>query len=204
MGLVQTRHQTMGHSWVRLPVSVCWASSVTFPLVCTHLQQPWVKRMWVGIFSGSPSHSLWSWYWSLQFSATWSKHWICFWSQFPTLLHCGLGMANQGRAWSLADRYTPGWDGAGGVNPTPHTLSFHRQASVFREVITMEPKRCVGCVEPSKLQSLGEGKQGTGLVSDSKAGRVGGEWDQHCARLLKFTAIHTWGYALAQFVCMVG
>lgn len=40
---------------------------------------------------------------------------------------------------------------------------------------------------------LGEGKQGTELVSDSKAGRVDGKWVQLGAELLKFTAIHTWG-----------
>lgn len=91
--------------------------------------------------------------------------------------------------WQIHTRV--GWSGRCKPNIT-HKLSFHRQASVSREVITMEPKRCVGCVEPSKLQSPGEGKQGTGLISDSKAGRVDEEWVQHGARLLKFTAIHTW------------
>ena len=55
---------------------------------------------------------------------------------------------------------------------TIHKLSLHRQASVSRKMITMEPKRWVDYVEPSRLQSLGEDKQGTGLLSDSKAGRV--------------------------------
>lgn len=102
-------------------LSMCVGPAM-WPPTCTLLQQPWVKGMWVGIFSGSPSHPLWPWHWYLQLSATWYKHWICSWPQLPTLLHYGLHMANQGKAWSLA-QCTAGWDGARGVNSTPHTNS---------------------------------------------------------------------------------
>lgn len=78
---------------------------------------------------------------------------------------------------------------------TIHKLSLHRQASVSRKMITMEPKRWVDYEEPSRLQSLGEDKRGTGFLSDSKAGRVDRQWVQHGARLLKFTALHTGGHA---------
>lgn len=53
---------------------------------------------------------------------------------------------------------------------TTHKLSLHRQASISRELITMEPKRCAGCVEPSKLQSWERANREQNLYLTAKLG----------------------------------
>lgn len=181
MGLAQTRHQMagtqLGHTSSPAACQLFFTEMLgqrvtSHAIPCSSPQ--WVKRMLVGICSGSLSCPLGSGTCS---SLQTGPGTGSLTPSHPIPLWVGHGKLRK----SLEPgRYTPDINYAqiqnGGSRRhkpnTIHKLSLHRQASVSRKMITMEPKRWVDYVEPSRLQSLGEDKQGTGLLSDSKAGRV--------------------------------
>lgn len=88
-------NETVGSGFLSC-LSMCVGPAM-WPPTCTLLQQPWVKGMWVGIFSGSPSHPLWPWHWYLQLSATWYKHW-------SALGHSSPLCSTMGYTWQIKEK----------------------------------------------------------------------------------------------------
>lgn len=132
------KHATrwLGHSWITLPLLLpvscsslrCWASG--WPLTGTPCSSPqWVKRMLVGICSGSLSWPLDSGTCSSLQTGPGTKSALDH-SLLLTPFHCEgwtWQIEKEPGAWQIHTWYElcpdTEWEGAGGINPTPYTSS---------------------------------------------------------------------------------
>lgn len=130
------KHATrwLGHSWVTLPLLLpvscsslrCWASR--WPLTGTPCSSPqWVKRMLVGICSGSLSCPLYSGICSSLQTGPGTRSALDHSSSPHSTVGWTWQTEKEPGAWQIHTWYElcpdTEWEGAGGINPTPYTSS---------------------------------------------------------------------------------
>lgn len=114
--LVKIHHQMMGHGWVRPPLP---PATVVYRGLCVRLVSgvllalllvaPGVGEECLGQhLLGSPACLPLPWCWSLQLSATSSKHWVCSSPVFHPLCSTYLGQPLQGKEEPRANGHAPG------------------------------------------------------------------------------------------------